>query len=106
MELNAPVSTAALSVAARLEVLEALRAGPLSVWIWGEKRVTTANGAPASDAASNTFPALYLKGSPVEHHHLAVQIGEGAEPEIAVLQMTSLTSLSKTPATKAPEVET
>src|ERR1700724_2539792 len=30
--------------------------------------------------------AVHLKGAPVDHYHLAVQIGEGAEPEITVFQ--------------------
>jgi hypothetical protein len=44
---------------------------------------------------------------PVEHDHFAIEIGEGAEAEIAVFQDgPTSTSRSYTPATSAPEVET
>jgi hypothetical protein len=42
--------------------------------------------APRIDPIASDQRRLYLKGVPVEHLYLAVQIGEGAVPEIAVLQ--------------------
>ena len=50
------------------------------------KRVTTANGVVASSGTSCTSPRRrHAEHVAVEHHHLAVEILEGAEAEVAVL---------------------
>src|SRR4029077_14874696 len=79
------ISGRTISVAALLEVLEALQGSAIGVDLRRKTSHHRERCASVGRSFQHPSSTLYLKGSPVENHHLAVQIGEGPKPEIAVL---------------------
>src|SRR5215469_13410519 len=80
------VSRTAIPVAAGFQLLEARNRRGFGIDLRRETRDHRKRRAGIGGGFRYGAGALDLVDTAVEHHHLAVQIGEGAEPEITVLQ--------------------